>query len=267
MKIIAIPGINNLGKNNGCRDAGKRIFEELNNIHSSESGIIIDSKLIDFEELLLDNSNVEEQERKIYEKAKETIKNEKIFFLGGDHSISFSIGKAFLDNCLENRKIPCLIVFDSHADCMGPMKEPTHEEWLRALIEKGFPKENILLVGARNIYREEIEFLEKNRIKRVSINELQNNLEEVTDMIMEFSLGKELYVSLDIDVLDPVFAPSTGYPEAGGLTTRQLLYILSRINKIKTLKVIDLVEIDSEGDKNKDFLTVRTGAKLIFELF
>jgi len=45
---------------------------------------------------------------------------------------------------------------------MEPMKEPTHEEWLRKIIEDGFPVENILLIGARNLYKSEIEFLKEN---------------------------------------------------------------------------------------------------------
>ena len=68
---------------------------------------------------------------------------QKIIFLGGDHSISYSLGKAFFEHCEKENKEPCLIIFDAHADCIKPMKEPTHEEWLRALIDEGFPKENI----------------------------------------------------------------------------------------------------------------------------
>ncbi len=92
------------------------------------------------------------------------------------------------------------------------------------------------------------------------------DLEEATDTIMEFSNGKALYVSFDIDVVDPVFAPSTGYLVPGGLTSRQALYIISRIAKIKNLKVFDLVEVNSEKDKEKDNLTVKLASKLLAEL-
>ena len=86
---------------------------------------------------------------------------------------------------------------------MKPTRNPTHEEWLRALIEEGFPAQNILLIGARNIYPEERNFLKEKSIKTININSLLTNLEDATDFIMEFSQGKDLYVSLDIDFIDP----------------------------------------------------------------
>jgi len=87
------------------------------------------------------------------------------YFLGGDHSISYSTTRAFFDYCDDSGKKPCLIVFDAHADCMVPMKEPTHEEWLRKLIEDGFPTKNILLVAVRNYWKDEMEFLKEKNIR------------------------------------------------------------------------------------------------------
>jgi agmatinase len=184
--------------------------------------------------------------------------------LGGDHSISYSIGKAFMDNCKKQKKKPCLIIFDAHADCMEPMKEPTHEEWLRALIESGFPSENVLLVGARNIEKSEIKFIKEKKIKTISMSSLTEDLPEMCDTIMEFSNGKELYVSIDVDIIDPTFAPATGYPETGGLTSRQFLYLIQRIKKIKTLSAVDIVEINEKKDKDK--ITIKLGAKILAEL-
>ena len=83
---------------------------------------------------------------------------------------------------------------------------------------------------------------------------------------MEFSHGKELYVSLDIDVVDPAFAPATGYKEPGGLTSREIIYLMQRINKIKNLRAVDIVEINQEKDKNFDNMTLKLGAKILAEL-
>ena len=146
-------------------------------------------------------------------------------------------------------------------------KLPTHEEWLRELIEAGFPSNSILLVGVRNSDPKEIEFLKKNNIKIITMNQLLTNLHDTCDIIMEFSNNKDLYVSIDIDVIDPAFAPATGYLEPGGLTSRQFLYIIQRINKIKNLKVVDIVEINSEKDKkNFNGQTTKLGAKILSEL-
>lgn len=263
--VVRIPGINGLGKTKGCEKAGNLILESLKEIHMNEQGKPIDSRLIDLEEIHLDNSDVELSNKLIYKNSLEMFETKpKTIFLGGDHSVSFSTTKAFLDYCKKNEKQPCLIVFDAHADCMKPMKEPTHEEWLRALIESGFPTENILIVGARNIWKDELEFLKKKNIRMISVNQLEEDLHETCDTLMEFSNGKELYVSIDIDVIDPAFAPATGYQEPGGLTSRQFFYVLQRLNKIKNLKAVDVVEINP--DKDKDGSTIKLGAKVLSEL-
>ena len=139
MFIVKVPGINGLGKTNGCEKAGNLILADLNEIYSNERNVPIDVKILDLEEIHLDNSNLVEASKLIYENALKTFKTKpKTIFIGGDHSISYPLTKAFFEDCKSSNKEPCLIVFDAHPDCMKPMKEPTHEEWLRALIEDGF---------------------------------------------------------------------------------------------------------------------------------
>ncbi len=265
MRIVKVPGINGSGKTNGCRNAGNALIAELEEIESNESGRAIDKESLDFEEIHVNNSDLDEQESLIYENSLEEFeKFERIIFLGGDNSISFSIGRAFLDFCRKKDEDACLIVLDSHADCKNPGKNPDNRAWLRALIEKGFPGKNILLVGARSMGKDEREFILENKIRVIKINDLSNNLEEMTDVIMEFSHGKKLYISLDIDVVDSAFASSTAYPEAGGLTSREILYIVSRMSMMKNLKAFDIVEIDAEKDKDKR--TIKLGSKILGEL-
>ena len=265
MFIVKVPGINGLGKTEGCERAGNAVLNSLKEIHSNEEGAPIDVKLLDIEEIHLDNFNLESTNELIYKESLKIFETKpKTIFLGGDHSISYSTARAFFEHCKKAGKEPCLIVFDAHADCMQAMKEPTHEEWLRALIESGFPAENILLVGVRNLWKDELVFLREKNIRRISVNQLQENLQDICDTIMEFSNGKELYVSVDIDVIDPAFAPATGYPEPGGLTSREFIYLIQRINKIKNLQAVDIVEINPE--KDKDGSTVKLGAKILSEL-
>lgn len=267
MQIIKIPGINGLGKTRGCKTSGNAVLNALKEIYSNEQGKIIDASLLDLEEIHLDNSNLQEANHLIYKNSLEALDKDKILFLGGDHSISFSVGRAFLEYCKKEGKEPCLIVFDSHPDLMSVIDKdfPTHEEWLRGLIEKGFPAENIMLVGVRNSDKEEIIYLKEKKIKVISMNQLMLDIENICDTIMEFSNGKELYLSIDIDVVDPAFAPGTGYNEPGGLTSRQILYLIQRMNKMKNLKAIDIVEINPELDKDFGDITVKLGAKILGE--
>ena len=264
--IVKVSGVNGMRKTKGCEKAGNAILKFLNEIYSNEQGVSIDVKNLDLEEIHLDNSNVKLSNNLIYENSLEMFQEKpKIIFLGGDHSISFSTTKSFLDYCNKENKEPCLIIFDAHADLMKPINlEPMDREWLRKLIEVGFPTENILLVGVRNMQKEEIDFFKKNKIRMLSINRIGENLEDACDTIMEFSNGKDLYVSVDISVVDPVFASSVDYPEIGGLSSRELIYIIQRMNKIKNLRAIDIVGINPEKDENHK--TVKLGAKILSEL-
>jgi len=267
MLIVKVPGINGLGETKGCEKAGNAILEDLKEIYSNEKGVPIDIRLLELEEIHLDNSDLEISNKLIYKNSLEFFEESpKTIFLGGDHSISFSTTRAFLEHCKKSEKEPCLIVFDAHPDCMGSAdpKLPTHEEWLRALIQSGFPLENIFLIGVRNPDPSETVFLKKHNIKVMSMNQIVENLEDSCDTIMEFSKNKELYVSIDIDVIDPAFAPGTRYKEPGGLITRQFLYLIQRLNKVKNLRAVDIVEINPDKDVNN--MTIKLGAKILAEL-
>ena len=266
MFIVKVPGINGLGKTKGCERAGNAILAELKNIFTNSQGKKIELEKLDLEEIHLDNYNLELTNKLIYENAFETFKAKpKIIFLGGDHSVSYSLTRAFFDSCDDSGKEACLIVFDAHPDCMKPVdnKFPTHEEWLRGLVEDGFPAKNILLVGVRNSDIQELAFLRENKIRIISMSQLLEDLNDSCEILMEFANNKELYLSLDIDVVDPAFAPSTGYPEPGGISSREILYLIQRINKMKNLRAVDMVEINSEKDATG--LTIKLGAKILGE--
>ena len=265
MFIVKIPAVN--GENTrGCERAGNAILKYLKKIHSSEKGVLIETDNLDLEEIHTDNSDIKLTGKLIYENSAEIFEEKpRTIFLGGDHSITYHTGRAFLDYCKKQKKEPCLIVFDSHADSVPSHKqEPANREWLGKLVENGFPSKDILIVGARNISREEIIFLKKNNIKNIDMNQLLNDLDETCDFIMEFANGKELYLSIDIGVADPVFAPASEYPEAGGVSSRQLIYLVQRIIKVKTLRAADITGINPERDKEE--LTIGLGAKILAEM-
>jgi agmatinase len=211
------------------------------------------------EHIKVDNDNIQESQHILYNKAKEIFsKKEQSLIIGGDHSITYPLFKAFR----VTNKNPFLIIFDAHADCMPPQKEPTHEEFLRAIIENGFPSEKIILIGVRKIEPEEKAFLVNHNIK--IFNEIYD-LQAATDYITEKANGHDLYISIDIDALDPAFAPAVNYPEPCGLTSKEFFYILKRLFLIKSLKTIDIVEAVPTKDKNSNHQTLRLITKIIEE--
>ena len=257
MQVIKVPGLNNLGKNNGCRNAGNAILAELAKKR--------DSSVLDVEEIHVENSDLVGQEKLIYENSKEAFEvKDKLVFLGGDHSISYITGKAFLETFGKDKSY--LIVFDAHADAMPAMKEPTHEEWLRALIEVGFDASKIILVGVRKIELEERAFLDKNNVRYIELSKMED-FEIVCDGVMEFvnKPDAKIYVSFDIDVVDPAFAPSTGCLEPGGFSSREIIYFARRLAKLKGLKAVDIVEVDCEKDKERENVTVKLAVGILEE--
>jgi len=72
------------------------------------------------------------------------------------------------------------------------------------------------------------------------------------------------YLSIDIDVIDPAFAPGTGFREPGGLTSREMIYFIQRLKRLKNLKMTDITEVNPSKDSAD--LTVKLAAKLVKEL-
>lgn len=261
MKLIKIPAINGLNKTKGCEKAPDKVIENLKELYLNEDGML---PFFDIEEIKVNKENIQETNKHIQEKVKEEISNsEQVFILGGDHSITYPCFKAFK----ETNENPGLIIFDAHPDCVNNFNPPTHEDFLRTLVENNeIKKENIVILGLRNWHKDEYNFIKENKIKYYNMHEISNeNIHEISESIMTVAnTFKNLYISIDIDVVDPSIAPGTGYQEPGGLTSRELLYLLKRLKLLKNLKVIDLVEINPDKDKNN--LTVKLGAKILSEM-
>ena len=270
--LVGVPFVNGLGKTKGCEFSPKKIISLLPEIWINEYGVEIKSaaEIFDLKMINLFSGNIEQGSKTIYSESKkifsklkiEKIDGKKAIFFGGDHSISFPIANAFN----QSFKNSGFIILDAHADCMEPMKEPTHEEWLRGLIEKGNinPKQ-ILLIGPRNIYPTELEFIKKLKIKYFTTKEYSENKIKVEKEIFIFMKKfKQLYLSLDIDIIDPVFAPGTSYEEPCGLTSREALSLFQKIISNKNIKAIDINEINSLNDQENK--CIKLGAKFLAEL-
>ncbi len=124
---------------------------------------------------------------------------------------------------------------------------------------KGMPAERMLFVGCRAWSRENFTQLRARNAKQYTMHEIiQEGINDVCDSVMAAAKDfPALYVSVDISVLDPAFAPSDKN-EPGGMTTRELLYFLRRLRLLKNLSAADIVGV-REG-------TAVLGAKLLTEL-
>ncbi len=256
MRIVKIASMNgSLGKE-GCEKAPDKIIENLKDIWLNE-----DFKKLEYsvDSVSIVRDDIQKTNENIFFKVQNL--NEKCIFIGGDHSVSYAI----ISGLAEKHKNLGVIVFDAHPDCYELFEFVTHEDWLRKLIEAGIiKKENVIIVGIRNPDKKEIDYLNENKIKYFTVKKIFNNVEEIADIITELCREfNSLYVSIDIDVLDPSCAPGTGYLEPGGLSVRELLYLLQRLKVLKNIGGVDIVEVNPNFDING--VTSKVAAKLIGE--
>jgi len=250
MFIVKVPGVNG---NEKAKLAGNAILKELKNIELNSQGKEVEFAKIDLEEIHLDDANLKLTNKLIYENAFESYENNpRVIFLGGDGSVSYSLSRAFLDFADSSGKEPCLIVFDSKLDCLRIAEFASNRNWLRKVVEEGFNPKSILIVGARELGKEEFNFVKNNGIRLVPLDKIMLTLEDSCDSIMEFSSGKELYVSFDLNALDS--------KNKGGISDREIIYLVSRINKMKNLRSFDITEVDVQKEE------VRIAARIVSEL-
>ncbi len=253
MKIVKVGSSQgSLGKNLGTEKAPEKIVEELRKISVNEQGKFLSYEI---DEVKVNHSNIEETNKKIFEQ-------EGDIFIGGDHSITYSLFKKVVQKNMNAG----LIMFDAHPDCENNFAPPSHEDFIRVLIEEGsLKKDNLILVGIRSMDIKEQKYIQEKRIKCYTMKELRNNIEDTCDMIMEIARGFDaLYLSIDIDVVDPSQAPGTGYIEPAGMQARELMYFIQRLKLLKNLKRVDIVEANPDKDINQ--MTIKLAAKVVAEL-
>ena len=111
---------------------------------------------------------------------------------------------------------------------------------------------------------EEIDYIKEKQIRCYTAKELfERGIQEIMNEIISH-IEKPVYLSLDIDVVDPVEAIGTGYLEHGGLSSRELIYALQQLKNTNKLAMIDLVEVNPENDIQD--MTSKLAAKCIIEL-
>jgi agmatinase len=156
--------------------------------------------------------------------------------LGGEHLVSWPIFKAFHKK-FEDMTI---IHIDAHADLRVEYEgEPlSHSTPIRKACEL-FGAENIYSFGIRSGMKEEFDYARESGMYMAKFDVV-----EPLKQVLPKLAGRNVYVTIDIDVLDPAHAPGTGTAEAGGITSKELLEAITLISK-SDLNVVgaDLVEV------------------------
>ncbi len=208
--------------------------------------------------------NIEDSHRDIEDFVSSVISGGAIpLSCGGDHSVSLPLLRA-------TAKSPvALIHIDAHTDTWDSFQGSkfNHGAPFRRAHEEGLiiPEKTVQIGirGAQNV-SEGWDYSEGNGMRVMFIEEVQNRgIEAVVEETRAIIGDTPVYITFDIDSIDPAFAPGTGTPEIGGLTPPEALGLIRGFRKLNHIGA-DVVEISPPFD-NGD-LTSLTGATVMYEL-
>lgn len=177
--------------------------------------------------------------------------------MGGEHLVTWGVVRAIYE------KYPDVAVlhFDAHTDLRTDYEgEPlSHATPIRKIAEMIGPS-NVYSFGIRSGLKEEFEWAKENGMF-IAKFEVLEPLKEVLPTLK----GRNVYITTDIDVLDPAFAPGTGTVDCGGITSKELLAAIHEIARSEVNVIgFDLVEVAPVYDHSE--MTVNTASKLLREM-
>ncbi len=189
----------------------------------------------------------------------------KVITLGGDHSIALPLLRA---HASQYGRL-AVVHFDAHPDTwdteFGEHKYSHGTPFRRAIEEKLIDTSAYVQIGIRGPTSGKQDYEEAWALgaRMITIDEamgmgLARILKEIKDRVQ----GKSVYVTLDIDSIDPAFAPGTGTPEVGGFSSYQMLHLLRGLKGLNLVGA-DLVEVSPPFDHSN--ITSILAANLVFE--
>ena len=239
----------------GCRFGPDVIRDAFNNIEIFQPEFGIDLETVNINDLGNTKHTVVAAEMlQMVENITSELKeqNKQLIILGGEHLVTLGSFTCF-------PKDTGYVVFDAHYDLRDQYADIklSHAAYLRRIIEKR-GSENIVHVGARAFVKEELAFLKEHNISTVSDKEIRdgNGPKLLKDITSTFD---NIYLSIDLDVLDPAFAPGVGNPEAVGISSRELYDLVTTLQN-KKIVAADIVELNPTYDNGA---TASMAAKMI----
>lgn len=215
------------------------------------------TKVIDAGDLVFDCGDAEDFTYRLEAAAGEIIKSGKtLLALGGDHFVTLPILRAHAKQFGEM----ALIHFDAHTDTYANGSAYDHGTMFYHAPKEGLisPKHSVQ-VGIRTEYKQEGHGF--NVINAMQANDM--SVEEIVQQIRTIIADKPVYLTFDIDCLDPAFAPGTGTPVCGGLNMDKILKIIRALKGIN-LVGMDVVEVAPAYDQSD--ITALAAATIALEL-
>jgi len=190
----------------------------------------------------------------IYDKAKKMyLDHKKTLMIGGEHLVSYPTIKA----CMESHPNLRVVHFDAHTDLRDSFlgEDMSHATVLKKVADE-LGDHRLFQFGVRSGSKVEFEYAKKHQYIEIAG---ADTLPEILDQLQ----GYPLYITLDVDVLDPSIMSGTGTPEAGGITYKELLKALLQL-KDQNIVGVDIVELAPDYDMSG--VSTATACTLIREL-
>lgn len=169
--------------------------------------------------------------------------NRVVGCVGGDHSVTYDILKG-IDSCVDSWSF---VYIDAHPDSVGSAGRYYGSVVHDILSLKNVDPISSLMIGVRAIEKEESVEVEKSGMKVIGMDKiLEDGVMAVSKYAREV-ITDNVYVSVDLDSVDPAFAPGVSTPVPGGLEAREILYIASVIGKSVNLG-FDVMELNPRYD-------------------
>ena len=204
---------------------------------------------------ITENSSPESVFETVYNKTKELLKSDKFLtFFGGEHSISIGIIRAFYE------KYPNITILqlDAHADLRVSYLGSKYNH--ASALHDANRNTNLIQVGIRSMDIGERQYLNKEKCF------FAENMFQKNDWVKKSInlMTDQVYITIDLDVLDPSIMPATGTPEPGGLDWNTMINYLKKVFKEKNIVGFDIVELAPiKNFKAPNFLTSKLYYKLL----
>jgi agmatinase len=260
--IIPAPYEQTVTYRRGTKRGPSAIFEASHNMELFDEELNVETHKVGIHTMPpLDIANLspETMIEVIYKAEKEVLKSGKLpVLIGGEHAVSIGAVRAAKEACGEIS----VLQLDAHHDLRDEYEGSKNNH---ACVGRRIQElVSLVQLGVRSISKEEKEFLTRsanNGLKSISAYDILSD--SLWDKKTISSLKEKVYISIDLDVLDPSVMPAVGTPEPGGLGWYLLLDILKLVAQQREIVGFDVVELTPlEGNIAPDFLA----SKLIYRL-
>jgi agmatinase len=216
------------------------------------SGTLENKKIIDLGNL---------PRKDLYKVVFDLVSTKKIpITIGGDHSITTIILKAF-SHSIEGEKIS-LLYFDAHPDFVSSTRNYYGSVITDSSKYINFGKS--MLIGTRAAEREEIRNATEKKLEIITpIDIIDSDLNAIVKRIITKCGSRKVYLSIDLDCMDPGVAPGVSVPAPGGLFPIDLIYMIKKISESLHVVGMDIVELCPDYDLNQN--TANHAARILME--